>query len=74
MFDPASPEFVGSIRLWCWVLGDSNAFSIVIENTQTIDDLKDAIKKKNSNTFEKVDAHRLDLWKVRSRMLQQSFN
>jgi hypothetical protein len=73
MSDPASPEYVGPIRLWCWVLGDSDAFSIVIDNTQTVDDLKDAIKKKNSNTFEKVDAHRLDLWKVRSRMLHQSF-
>jgi hypothetical protein len=67
MSDPAQPEFVGLITLFCWVVGVSDRpFSIDIENTLTVDHLKDAIVKKKSNAFLNVDADQLDLWMVRS--------
>jgi hypothetical protein len=52
--------------LYCVVEGESTskAFSVEIEPTQSIGSLKDAIKAKNPDTFNGVDANNLTLWRV----------
>ena len=53
------------IKLFCWILDKTESpFSVNIANNDTIDDLKDAIFKKNPITLASVDAHQLALWKV----------
>ena len=55
-----------TLNLNCLVLGDdaSRTFPIKIAKSDTVGDLRDAIKEKNSHTFQHVDAHALVLWKV----------
>ena len=55
-----------TLNLNCLVLGDdaSRVFPVEIANSKTVGDLRDAIKEKNSHTFQHVDAHALVLWKV----------
>ena len=56
-----------SIKLFCWILDVSeSSFSISIDETQTVDDLKDAILKKKSTMFANIEADQLTLWKVSS--------
>ncbi|KAG0345523.1 hypothetical protein BG005_001273, partial [Podila minutissima] len=52
--------------LFCLVDGEatSNAFSIKIPSSDTVDDLKDLIKAKIPDTFNGVDAKDLTLWRV----------
>ena len=52
-----------NIKLWVLDVFD-NSFSIVIKDTQTVEDLKNEIVTKNPNTFANVDALQLRLWKV----------
>jgi hypothetical protein len=54
------------LELNCLVLGDSrdNIFPVEILRTKTVGALKDAIKEKNQNRFQHIDAHALGLWKV----------
>ncbi|KAF9081292.1 hypothetical protein BGX29_004602, partial [Mortierella sp. GBA35] len=53
-------------NLFCLVNGEasSNAFSIKIPSTDTVDDLKDLIKTKKAPRFDDVAADELTLWKV----------
>ena len=53
------------LKLFCWILDVSDSsFSVSIDETQTVDDLKEAILKKKSATFANIDADQLTLWKV----------
>src|SRR6266487_6195252 len=54
------------LELFCLVLGDEgqNAFKIKIAKTDTVSDLKDAIKDKNPQ-WGNIAARTLVLWKVR---------
>ncbi|OAQ22601.1 hypothetical protein K457DRAFT_25897 [Linnemannia elongata AG-77] len=52
------------LTLFCLVDGEatSNAFSVKIPLSDTIDDLKGLIKTKKTNDFQDVDADKLTLW------------
>ncbi|KAF9323662.1 hypothetical protein BG006_001251 [Podila minutissima] len=54
------------LTLFCLVDGEgtSNAFSVKIASTDTVDDLKELIKNKKPVDFEHVDANNLSLWHV----------
>ena len=54
------------ITLFCLVDGEatSNAFSVKILSSGTVDDLKELIKTKKTNVFSNVDADQLTLWRV----------
>ncbi|KAF9112859.1 hypothetical protein BGX30_007159, partial [Mortierella sp. GBA39] len=54
------------LTLFCLVDGEatSNAFSIEIEQTKTVDHLKDLIKVKKTIDFNDIDADQLTLWRV----------
>ncbi|KAK5809582.1 hypothetical protein F5H01DRAFT_381910 [Linnemannia elongata] len=54
------------LTLFCLVDGEatSNAFSVKIPSTDTVDDLKDHIKTKKSPEFDDVAADKLTLWRV----------
>ncbi|KAK3844279.1 MAG: hypothetical protein J3R72DRAFT_75783 [Linnemannia gamsii] len=51
------------IKLFCLVDGEalSNAFPVEIESSKTIGDLKEVIKSKKKNDFQKIDANKLTL-------------
>ena len=51
--------------LWCNVEGDNTYFCVTVQSTETIDDLRESIKKKKSNLLQGVDASGLTLTKVR---------
>jgi len=54
------------ITLFCWILDVSDrSFSVTIQTTRTVDQLKEEIVKKKPNAFVNVDPDQLDLWKVR---------
>jgi hypothetical protein len=53
-----------SIKLFCLVQKETTPFPVVINRGETVGDLKDAIKAKNPNDFQGVDARKLRLWKV----------
>jgi hypothetical protein len=56
-----------SIKLFCWILDVSeSSFSISIDETQTVDDLKKGIVKEKSSMFAHIEADQLTLWKVSS--------
>ncbi|KAG0336120.1 hypothetical protein BG000_006920 [Podila horticola] len=54
------------LNLFCLVDGEatSNAFSIKVPSTDTVDDLKNLIKTKKANDFSNIDADKLTLWGV----------
>jgi len=56
-------------ELWCLIEGTTTPtptpFSIDISPGASIDKLKDMIKEKKKNLFQRVDASDLILWKVR---------
>jgi len=56
---------VASLKLFVYIyrLGGSS-FSVSIKPSETVDDLKEAIKKKNPNDLSSVDAARLTLYQV----------
>ena len=52
-------------KLFCWVLGGfGGPFPVNIGASETVCDLKNAIKKMNVQAFAKIDADTLNLWKV----------
>lgn len=53
------------IKLWCWVLGDTSdrVFSVLIERSASIEDLKEAIQRRKSS-FKDIIADSLDVYKV----------
>ncbi|KAG0358745.1 hypothetical protein BGX24_005918, partial [Mortierella sp. AD032] len=55
-----------TLTLFCLISGDStsNAFSVKIPSSDTVDDLKDTIISKKPNAFEHIDANDLVLWRV----------
>ena len=55
-----------TIRLNCLVLGEScrKTFEIEIEKTANVGALQKAVKEENSPDFDKIVAHKLDLWNV----------
>ncbi|KAF9090293.1 hypothetical protein BGX27_002296 [Mortierella sp. AM989] len=54
------------LKLRCVIDGTSDSFSVYIEPSKDIDDLKDAIHKKKENTFTAlgIDADQLILWPI----------
>ncbi|KAF8229904.1 hypothetical protein L208DRAFT_1401294, partial [Tricholoma matsutake] len=49
----------------CWILNKSAApFSVKIEKGETVDDLKDMVKKKLEHALVGIDAHTLEIWKL----------
>src|SRR5262245_58984792 len=59
-------------RLFCWILHVSErSFSITIDDSQTVDDLKKAILKEKPKAFANVDPDELTLWKVRGFLFRQ---
>src|SRR6266702_4571868 len=62
-----SSESPRLLKLNCLILGDDprrRIFPVKIEETESVGDLKDAIKEKKKHTFNNVDADTLDLWSV----------
>ncbi|KAF8928766.1 hypothetical protein BGZ47_001448 [Haplosporangium gracile] len=55
-----------TLTLFCLISGEpaSGAFSVKVNPTATVDDLKDAITSKKPNAFEHIDANDLVLWRV----------
>ncbi|KAK3819228.1 MAG: hypothetical protein JOS17DRAFT_794130 [Linnemannia elongata] len=55
-----------TLTLFCLILGElvSNAFSVKVISSATVDELKDAIIAKKTNTFEHIDANDLVLWRA----------
>ncbi|KAG9060859.1 hypothetical protein KI688_007928 [Linnemannia hyalina] len=55
-----------TLTLFCLILGElvSNAFSVKVISSATVDELKDAIIAKKTNTFEHIDANDLVLWQA----------
>ena len=51
-------------RLFCWILGGSNSFSVKIGKSETVDDLKAAIRKKKEPELDYLAADALSVWKV----------
>jgi len=49
---------------WCFLVGGNNAFSLVIDQTETVDYLKKEIKKENPAELKDVDAATLTLYRV----------
>ena len=53
------------LKPFIYVIGIGNSsFSVTIESSKTVDDLKDAIKEKKKNDLKDIDADRLALYKV----------
>ncbi|KAF9083815.1 hypothetical protein BGX23_011091 [Mortierella sp. AD031] len=55
-----------TLTLFCLISGDStsNAFSVKIPSSDTVDDLKNLIKTKQSPDFDDIVAKNLTLWRV----------
>ncbi|KAF9308146.1 hypothetical protein BG003_011553, partial [Podila horticola] len=54
------------MSLFCLVDGEatSNAFSVEIDSSKTVDGLKKLIKTEKTNDFIDIDANHLTLWRV----------
>ncbi|KAF9372912.1 hypothetical protein CPB97_000924, partial [Podila verticillata] len=54
------------MRLFCLVNGEAtfSAFSVKISSSDTVDDLQDLIRAKNSIAFSDIDANKFTLWCV----------
>jgi Crinkler effector protein N-terminal domain len=50
--------------LWCIVIGESTPFPVAIGETQSVGELKDAIKKKKPAYLKDIDADGLTLYQV----------
>jgi hypothetical protein len=54
-----------TIKLFCWIRGvDDSLFPVNISQSQTVGDLKEAIKNENDNVLSNVPACQVKLWKV----------
>ena len=49
-------------RLFCIVLGEKAPFQVEIDKDQSVDKLKDEIKKKEQHRFKDLDADELTLY------------
>lgn len=52
-----------TVTLFCFILGDTSSFPVMIGRDKTVGDLKDAIVTKNPNGFGGIDARSLQLYK-----------
>ena len=52
-----------TLRLNCLIKGEGISFPVTVGNVE-VGDLKNEIKKQCAVSFENVDAHHLELWKV----------
>ena len=56
------------LKIFCLLFPDrdpsQHLFSVSIHDDQTVDDLKDAIKRKNANDLNDIDAYELTLYQV----------
>ena len=52
------------LRLFCWILGGSNAFSVKIGKSEIVDELKKRIKKAGEPELDYLAADALSVWKV----------
>ncbi|KFH62119.1 hypothetical protein MVEG_11758 [Podila verticillata NRRL 6337] len=52
------------LSLFCLVDGDATPFSVEIDQTKTVDHLKDLIKAKKAPEFNDIAADKLTLWRV----------
>jgi len=53
------------LKLFAYILElDGPSFSVSIKRSETVDDLKKAIKKENPGCLNGIDARELTLWKV----------
>ena len=53
------------LKLGCWILKKSTRyFSVEINVSEEVEDLKKAIKTKTENALRGIDAYTLDLWRV----------
>jgi len=50
--------------IWCIVVGETIPFSVEVHQTETVDELKDHIKKETKPTFDAFDADQLTLYKI----------
>ena len=66
---PLNHSIIGSddkFKLFCWILRKSDsAFPINISKSETVGDLKAAIKKEMEHTLLGMDSDTLIIWKVR---------
>jgi len=64
---PSSKHPRSIVSLICLLEGDTfaNAFEVDIEKSNTICKLKDIIKRNNAQTFAKINAKDIRLWKVK---------
>ena len=57
----------------CWILNKSNTpFSVKVEKSDTVDELKEVIMKEKEYTLVGIDADSLDIWKVSASSLHVS--
>jgi len=53
-----------SYDIFCFIPGDRSTFSVSINETESVDNLRDKIKAKKSNELKHVDAAKLTLYRV----------
>ena len=57
---------VDKFKLFCWILRESDsAFPVNIGRSETVGDLRAAIKKAKENALVRIDPDTLIIWKVR---------
>jgi len=52
--------------LWCLVLGEKSTFSVKVDETQSVDELKKVIRNEKPRPLNDVSAHELTLYKLAS--------
>jgi len=58
--------------IWCIVIGDTTLFSVNIDETKSVDALKQVIKKEEEPRFDAFAAHELTLYKIKEAKLEES--
>ena len=60
---------MAEISLGCWILGldGSSVFQVHIARSETVDQLKEAIKEENDHALNHIAARQLKIWKVSDR-------
>jgi len=53
-----------NLKLFIYVIGQRSSFSVNIQRSDTVDDLKKAILRENSHRLKDIDAHELVFYKV----------
>jgi Crinkler effector protein N-terminal domain len=52
------------LKLFVFIIGLETPFSVTIESSETVDDLKECILKKKPNQLNRVDADQLSIYRV----------